>query len=268
METNSNNDEIKDPFHRVPCQIPSSTNALVRNNGNHTTNYKPNDFEQIRGTRKPQFYSRENLPTTSSSNVSPFRDYPPIAKPQTTSHNNVEPKYYSNYGKHQSDLFRSRQQANKNWQNKTYGKYKKTWNKLHSNNIVSNTIVPSNSISPNSIISNTTRSTLEHQPLSLPLIDVKDSNKTRENSNQSVVHNVSIQNISNGLDLAYESDTSGDSGDLDKLNMMTAIDFNLDRYARYSVHECEIKDYVRTITYKNCIEQCAERYIEVNINNI
>lgn len=54
------------------------------------------------------------------------------------------------------------------------------------------------------------------------------------------------------------------AGDLAKLVAMTAADFNVDRYARHDVHETEIKDYVRTISYKNCIEYCAERNITVN----
>lgn len=67
-------------------------------------------------------------------------------------------------------------------------------------------------------------------------------------------------------DLEYDSDASEDSGDLKKLEMMTAIDFNRDRYARFEIHESEMKDYVRTITYKNCLEYCSEHYIKVNIN--
>jgi len=65
-----------------------------------------------------------------------------------------------------------------------------------------------------------------------------------------------------------DSNPSADPGDLQKLEMMTAVDFDRDRYARYSIHESEIKDYVRTVTYKNCIEYCSEHYIKVNINYI
>lgn len=64
-------------------------------------------------------------------------------------------------------------------------------------------------------------------------------------------------------DLKYDSDASEGSGDLKKLEMMTAIDFNRDRYARFEVHESEMKDYVRTITYKNCLEYCSDQYIKV-----
>lgn len=65
--------------------------------------------------------------------------------------------------------------------------------------------------------------------------------------------------------LDYNSDSSEkDSVGLHKLQMMTAADLNIDRYARYNLHEEEIKDYVRTITYQNCIEYCAKRYIKVN----
>lgn len=66
-------------------------------------------------------------------------------------------------------------------------------------------------------------------------------------------------------DLECVSDESEGSGNLKKLEMMTAIDFNRDRYARFEIHESEMKDYVRTITYKNCLEYCSEQYIEVNI---
>jgi len=64
----------------------------------------------------------------------------------------------------------------------------------------------------------------------------------------------------------YDSECESDPGDLEKMNMMTAADFNDDRYARYGIHESEIKDYVRTITYKNCIEYCSKGYIKVNLN--
>jgi len=63
----------------------------------------------------------------------------------------------------------------------------------------------------------------------------------------------------------YDSECESDPGDLEKMNMMTAADFNDDRYARYGIHESEIKDYVRTITFKNCIEYCSKGYIKVNI---
>lgn len=59
------------------------------------------------------------------------------------------------------------------------------------------------------------------------------------------------------------SGLSADCGDLNKLNKMTAIEFDRDRYARYGVHESEIKDEVRTETFKTCIELCANKYIKV-----
>lgn len=61
-----------------------------------------------------------------------------------------------------------------------------------------------------------------------------------------------------------DSVSSEDSCGLNKLNKCTAIDFFYDRYARYTIHESEIKDYVRTITFKNCFDYCAENYIKVN----
>lgn len=69
-------------------------------------------------------------------------------------------------------------------------------------------------------------------------------------------------------DSEYDSEYESDSGDLEKMKLMTAADFNQDRYARYGIHESEIKDYVRTITYKNCIEYCSNEYIKVNINYV
>lgn len=60
----------------------------------------------------------------------------------------------------------------------------------------------------------------------------------------------------------YDSECDSDPGDIEKMNSMTAADFNNDRYARYGIHESEIKDYVRTITYINCIEYCAKEYIK------
>lgn len=65
----------------------------------------------------------------------------------------------------------------------------------------------------------------------------------------------------------YDSDIIENTGNLIKLQIMTAADFNKDRYARFAIHEMEIKDYVRTITYKNCIEHCADNFIEVNIDS-
>lgn len=58
------------------------------------------------------------------------------------------------------------------------------------------------------------------------------------------------------------------AGDLDKLNKMTAKDFDDDRYARFGIHEYEMKDYIRTIAYKNCIEHCSENHFKVNIKLI
>lgn len=55
------------------------------------------------------------------------------------------------------------------------------------------------------------------------------------------------------------------TGDLKKLQIMTAVDLDRDRYARYGIHELEMKDYVRTVTFKNSLEYCAEEYIKVNI---
>lgn len=64
------------------------------------------------------------------------------------------------------------------------------------------------------------------------------------------------------------SDRLKNAGDLEKLNKMTAKDFDDDRYARFGIHESEIKDYIRTISYKSCIEHCAENHFKVNINFI
>lgn len=64
--------------------------------------------------------------------------------------------------------------------------------------------------------------------------------------------------------LQSDSDGSDDPGDMQKMDMMTAVDLDSDRYARYGIHESEMKDYVRTVTFKNSIEHCAERYIKVN----
>lgn len=70
------------------------------------------------------------------------------------------------------------------------------------------------------------------------------------------------------FDSERTSDLLKNAGDLDKLNKMTAKDFDNDRYARFGIHEYEIKDYIRTMTYKNCIEHCAENHFKVNINLI
>lgn len=68
--------------------------------------------------------------------------------------------------------------------------------------------------------------------------------------------------------IAIESHTetysSENSVGLNKLQQFTAVDFHRDRYARYSIHESEIKDYVRTISFKNCFQYCAESNLKVN----
>lgn len=77
-----------------------------------------------------------------------------------------------------------------------------------------------------------------------------------------------FQTTASKFDSERTSDLMTNAGDLDKLNKMTAKDFDDDRYARFGIHEYEIKDYVRTITYINCIEHCAENHFKVNINLI
>lgn len=78
-----------------------------------------------------------------------------------------------------------------------------------------------------------------------------------------------LSNYNNILDVnpnfEYDSDCDSDPGDLEKMKIMTAADYNVDRYARYGIHESEIKDYVRTITFKNCIEYCTKEFIKVSI---
>lgn len=54
-------------------------------------------------------------------------------------------------------------------------------------------------------------------------------------------------------------------GDLKKLQDMTAADLDRDRYAHFGVHESEMKDYVRTVTFKNCLKYCTEEYVKVII---
>lgn len=66
------------------------------------------------------------------------------------------------------------------------------------------------------------------------------------------------------LTLNLNGDDDPEEGDLKKLQDMTAVDFNVDRYARHGIHETEIKDYVRTVTFKNSIEYCVKQKIKVN----
>lgn len=88
---------------------------------------------------------------------------------------------------------------------------------------------------------------------------------TNERTNAMLGSNTEDQYKSDKQNLDHDSD-SGTSGNLEKLHLMTAADFDRDRYARYGVHESEIKDYVRTITFLNSIEYCANKFIKVNIN--
>jgi hypothetical protein len=93
----------------------------------------------------------------------------------------------------------------------------------------------------------------------------KDSN---ECTNAIFGSNTENQYKSDKQNLDHNSDLCETSGNLEKLHLMTAADFDRDRYARYGVHESEIKDYVRTITYLNSIEYCANKFIKVNINKL
>lgn len=99
---------------------------------------------------------------------------------------------------------------------------------------------------------------------------VKDNNKKKSTTVLASVlrndHSVIVTTDSAERNVDYDSDSSECSGDLNKLEMMTAVDFDRDRYARFSIHEVEIKDYVRTITYKNCIEYCSKEFIQVNVH--
>ncbi|XP_060847189.1 protein arginine N-methyltransferase 1-like [Rhopalosiphum padi] len=82
----------------------------------------------------------------------------------------------------------------------------------------------------------------------------------KEPANQNTLSNNNFLDMHHNSE--YDSECDSDPGDLEKMKIMTAADFNDDRYARYGIHESEIKDYVRTITYKNCIEYCARNYIK------
>lgn len=90
--------------------------------------------------------------------------------------------------------------------------------------------------------------------------------ETQENKTKYVplINNINTTNINSG----HDSDSSEPSGDLEKLELMTAADFDNDRYARYTIHEMEMKDYVRTISFKNCIEHCSDDYIKVLNKNL
>lgn len=90
--------------------------------------------------------------------------------------------------------------------------------------------------------------------------------ETQENKTKYVpfINDINTTNINSG----HDSDSSEPSGDLEKLELMTAADFDHDRYARYIIHEMEMKDYVRTISFKNCIEHCSDDYIKVLNKNL
>lgn len=112
------------------------------------------------------------------------------------------------------------------------------------------------------------RTEADVKPNSLSLLDsTNDSTKVPviKSSNDKASRGVISYFDNPESDPEYDSDSSAASGDLSKMAMMTAADFNRDRYARYEIHESEMKDYVRTITYKNCIEYCSEQYMKVNI---
>lgn len=99
---------------------------------------------------------------------------------------------------------------------------------------------------------------------------VKHQSTLSDHTNKSITEHTHHQAVnsnfpSNDLDTEFDYNSVEISGDLNKLQMMTAIDLDRDRYARYKIHEMEMKDYVRIVTFKNCLEYCAEKYIKVNI---
>lgn len=86
---------------------------------------------------------------------------------------------------------------------------------------------------------------------------------TESNNYINCVENQNIATSNPACDI--EESIQGASSGLDKLQLITDVDFHSDQYARYSIHETEIKDYVRTNAYRDCIECCAQNYIKVNI---
>ncbi|XP_060858397.1 uncharacterized protein LOC132935795 [Metopolophium dirhodum] len=134
------------------------------------------------------------------------------------------------------------------WNNKKYpNKYRKNKNNFSASNRGFNEFISANNVLDTPI--------RNYQPGS-----TNDSACTEAGLNQNAsTNNIFLDNLENS---EYDSECESDPGDLEKMSMMTAADFNDDRYARYGIHESEIKDYVRTITYKNCIEYCSQGYIK------
>ncbi|VVC44125.1 Protein arginine N-methyltransferase,S-adenosyl-L-methionine-dependent methyltransferase [Cinara cedri] len=96
-------------------------------------------------------------------------------------------------------------------------------------------------------------------------VDLNDStNKSTiiPKINQPVYNKHQIRNYPVQSFTEVDTELFDKPADLNKLKTFTAIDFNRDRYARYTIHESEIKDYVRTITFKNCFKMCAENHIK------
>lgn len=162
--------------------------------------------------------------------------------------------YNRNFGQYQENHYNNHN--NRNYSNK----YRKNRNNAH---VKFNEFISvnnySNEHSYQSIENHHSAATTNDSSYTDPVIKPELNQNTLSNNN------VLDKNPNFGY---YDSDCDSDPGDLEKMKIMTAADYNVDRYARYGIHESEIKDYVRTITYKNCIEYCTQEFIKVNINCI
>ncbi|XP_025196022.1 probable protein arginine N-methyltransferase 1.2 [Melanaphis sacchari] len=151
-----------------------------------------------------------------------------------------------NVGQHQSNYY---SQSNK-FNNKKYpNKYRKNRNNAPSK---FQEFISTNNVNHNTFIENDQLGTKNDYSYEKPAIEPA--------LNQNTLFNNTFLNTYQNSE--YDSECDSDPGDLEKMKIMTAADFNDDRYARYGIHETEIKDYVRTITFKNCIEYCAKEYIK------
>lgn len=160
--------------------------------------------------------------------------------------------YNSNYGQYQENHHKNQN----NW--KHSNKYRKNRNNAH---VQFNEFISvnnySNEHSYQSIEDHHSAATTNDSSYTDPVIK-PELNRINALSNNNVL------DINPNFEY-YDSDCDSDPGDLEKMKIMTAADYNVDRYARYGIHESEIKDYVRTITYKNCIEYCTQEFIKDKI---
>lgn len=215
---------------------------------NHSNYFKRPPVEQpsprYKSIHRPTSFSDSSLSSSSNAKQQPATRFQSGPGPRD------HQKRYPSSSRHYNKTNHCKNKTNQNWS--SFNSKKEQGEKSHKY-LKKNT---DNTQTISSVIGGLSTNVNNRNHLSV--CQSEDANKSTYSMFKSITENQYEQ------DLNYDSDLSDVSGDLEKLHMMTAADFDRDRYARYGVHESEIKDYVRTITYMNSIEYCTDKFIKVN----